>query len=89
MRHEQITQYALLQVITQAIPSWKILSASNEDIALLWNLVRLIHKFTNEAPFNQDRPLFIETVEAWKHILNSPSLRKLFKLEKEKNTGTF
>jgi len=84
---QQVAQYALLRVLAQAIPSWRPSPTSVDDIALLWSLVRLVHRFTSEEAFAQDHIIFIETIEAWKYMLKAQSLRRLFKFEKEKNTG--
>jgi hypothetical protein len=88
LQHKQkINDYQLLKVVTQAIPEWRPAPTSPEEVTRLWNLVHLMTRFTNTEPFRQDRLLFIETIEAWKNLLKTKSIRSLFKKEKENNTG--
>jgi hypothetical protein len=86
---QQIARYPLLRVICQAILVWRpSIPPSTNEITLLWNIEQILHQFVSDQVLGQDNVLFIETLETWTRLLNSVSIRPLFKAEKDRNTGT-
>jgi hypothetical protein len=85
---QQIARYPLLRVMSQAILVWRpSIPPSENEITLLWNIEQILHQFVSDEVLGQDNVLFIEAMETWTRLLNSVSIRPLFKIEKDRNTG--
>jgi hypothetical protein len=86
---QEFARYPLLRIVSQAIPVWRPSTPTPQnEITLLWNIEQVLYTFASDDILAQDQFLFIETLDAWIRLLTSPSLRPIFRAEKDKHTGT-
>lgn len=88
--YSESVRYPIVRLLSQALELWRPFPQSNKrELDVFWTVVSAVHQLVVRENLRRDNLIPIESLDTLNKLLTLPSLRPIFKAQRDKeNNGT-